>query len=483
MDDEETFASVAWDTPEHDKRNQAEDSASATQTSRHSDVNGGFGESPYAAIPGLSEPSPSKDAIASNAFTSSMPGISQVTAWKLDLSVSEPVKELEGSKEAYVSYLIRGETDLANFTSKQFETRRRYQDFVFLKDHLTKDFQACVVPPLPDKHRLEYIKGDRFSTEFVERRRADLERFLQRLARHPTLSRSRLLQAFLESTEWTVTMHKHLAHPPIPDSPPSLLDNISDTLVNAFTKVRKPDERFTELREQLDKFEESIDRIERLHHRMKGRTGDLSQDYADFSGSIEGLGFLESGITEPLARFASSLDEFEATLKDSHQAIYNPFMSHLQSLLAYSSAFRSVLKLRDQKQLDFEGLSAYLSNMTSERDRLASGAGPKLGISGYLKHQVDTLRGSQQDMSREARMAKLDSKIKELQEAVTAAHTTSEAFSNEVLREQSVFDRTKQIEMKIILTELAEAQIEMHKKTMDDFEKCVPFLQRINAGT
>jgi hypothetical protein len=35
-----------------------------------------------------------------------------------------------------------------------FATRRRFQDFVFLRDHLSKDFPACVVPPLPDKHRL-----------------------------------------------------------------------------------------------------------------------------------------------------------------------------------------------------------------------------------------------------------------------------------------------------------------------------------------
>lgn len=49
-------------------------------------------------------------------------------------------------------------------------TRRRFQDFVFLRDHLAKDFPACVVPPLPDKHRLEYLTGDRFSDEFLERR-------------------------------------------------------------------------------------------------------------------------------------------------------------------------------------------------------------------------------------------------------------------------------------------------------------------------
>lgn len=68
--------------------------------------------------------------------------------------------------------------------------RRRFQDFSFLHDHLAKSFPACVVPPIPEKHRLgqslalpgrdcetlmdpEYIKGDRFSPEFVEKRRLE----------------------------------------------------------------------------------------------------------------------------------------------------------------------------------------------------------------------------------------------------------------------------------------------------------------------
>lgn len=112
------------------------------------------------------------------------------------------MKELEGTKDSFVSYVVLGETDMAHFARKQFSTRRRFHDFVFLHDHLGKDFPACVIPPLPGKHRLEYITGDRFSLEFVEKRRADLNRFLQRMARHPVLARAKLLQAFLESTEW-----------------------------------------------------------------------------------------------------------------------------------------------------------------------------------------------------------------------------------------------------------------------------------------
>jgi sorting nexin-4 len=67
-------------------------------------------------------------------------------------------------------------------------------------------------------------------------------------------------------------MHQHIAHPPGPDAAPSILDNISDTLLNAFARVRKPDERFVGMRDHIDKFEESLTGIERTWSRGRARS-------------------------------------------------------------------------------------------------------------------------------------------------------------------------------------------------------------------
>jgi sorting nexin-4 len=88
-------------------------------------------------------------------------------------------------------------------------------------------------------------------------------------------------------------------------------------------------------------------------------------------------------------------------------------------LLTYSHANRAVLKLRDQKQLDLEDLSEYLSGVTAERDRLAAvisghAGSTGLGIGAYIKDRVDAFRGTDDDRSRVERMRKLDSKIKEV---------------------------------------------------------------------
>nr|VWO94277.1 Sorting nexin-4 (Autophagy-related protein 24) [Ganoderma boninense] len=414
-------------------------------------------------------------------------------------SVKDPVKELAETKDAYVSRSQPQQTNLPIFSTPNPSARRRFQDFVFLRTHLAKDFPACVVPPLPDKHRLEYVTGDRFSPEFMERRRSDLHRFLQRLARHPTLQRSTLLRAFFESTEWHVIMHQHVAHPPVPEQSAGVIDSISDSLLNAFSRVRKPDERFLAMREHVDKFEEGISLSERLFSRVRNRTNgdgnpepgeDLTGDYHDLAVAIQGLGFLESGITDPLNHFSNTLLEFSALLRHTTQMTTDPFLVHLHSLLQYSHANRAVLKLRDQKQMDFEELSEYLSQVTAERDRLAAvingrAGSTGLGLGAYIRDRVDAIRGADDDRTRVERMRKLDTKIKEVKIfiffPIYTAHETSDAFSDETLREQRIFQSAKESEMKEMLGNYVDGQIEFYKAAMEEWERIIPIIQRIRV--
>ncbi|KAF5368461.1 hypothetical protein D9758_002281 [Tetrapyrgos nigripes] len=463
-DDEDVFDSVTWDSPA-DPSYQVHQTPSSGPGFRQSTV-------------GTSEAGPHDP------------------KWEgyLITSVKDPVKELAETKDAYVSYLVSAKTNLPIFSTPNPSARRRFQDFVFLRDHLVKDFPACVVPVLPGKHRLEYITGDRFSPEFMERRRLDLHRFLQRISRHPTLQRSTLVRAFFESTEWHVHMHQHVAHPPGPEPSSGLVDNITDTLLNAFSRVRKPDERFLDMREAVDKYEEGLTLSERLWVRSRNRTSDgdpesgedLTADYHDLAVAVQGLGFLESGITDPLNHFSNTLLEFSALLRHTTQTTTDPFLTHLHSLLTYSHANRAVLRLRDQKQLDFEELSDYLSGVTNERDRLAAvvsghAGSTGLGLGAYLRDRVDAIRGADDDRSRVEKMRKLDIKIKELQDAVTTAHETSDAFSEETLREQTIFQYAKEAEMKEMLGNLADGQIEFYKASMEEFARILPLIQRIRV--
>jgi sorting nexin-4 len=113
---------------------------------------------------------------------------------------------------------------------------------------------------------------------------------------------------------------------------------------------------------------------------------------------------------------ASIVLKSEADLQNN--VTTEPFLHATHNLVAHAQAHRSVIKLRDQKQLDFEELSAYLSAIVSERDRLAAlqtgHSGAPVGLTTYLRDQVDKLRGTDDIHTRRERMRKLDIKIKEV---------------------------------------------------------------------
>lgn len=83
---------------------------------------------------------------------------------------------------------------------------------------------------------------------------------------------------------------------------------------------------------------------------------------------------------------------------------------------------------------------------------------------------------------------------------MTTAHETSDAFSDETLMEQEVFQHGKKAELKETLNNLADGQIEMYKavscrfiqshslflmlyflQSMEEWERIIPIIQRIRV--
>jgi len=75
---------------------------------------------------------------------------------------------------------------------------RRYSDFIWLRKILTEQFPALWVPPLPPKK----IMG-RFEKDFVEGRRLDLQRFLDRIDSIDAFGDSEAFSTFLSRPETT----------------------------------------------------------------------------------------------------------------------------------------------------------------------------------------------------------------------------------------------------------------------------------------
>lgn len=335
------------------------------------------------------------------------------------------------------------------------------------------------MPPLPDKQRMEYVRGDRFGSDFTARRGHSLQRFLTRLSLHPTLRRAPILHVFLESPDWNATMRSRSARGSTASDPGSsgVFDNFADTFINAFTKVHRPDRRFLEVKEKSDKLDDDLGHIEKVVARVARREIDLETDLRDLAEQFQKLITLEPGVEPEIHAFAASIEDTATHLHHLKDVTDQDYLGSLRDMQAYSGALKNLLKAREQKQLDYEQLTEYLNKSTSERDTLQSGHGSS-GAGGFLRAKIEDVRGVDHEQSRRERTRKLELRVEELTHEVEGARKTSDMFDDEVVKEVADFERIKRIEMKAQLGGLADAHVEFYGEVVNIWEKYVQEMEK-----
>jgi flagellar biosynthesis chaperone FliJ len=112
------------------------------------------------------------------------------TKKNIEISVGFPEKKEGGMfNKSFISYLVT--TQPFNY-----QVRKRYNDFVWLRSTLKKLYINCVIPPIPKKNY-----GDRFSDKLIEKRSRFLKNFLQSCVNHPLLRHSEILFCFLSMSK------------------------------------------------------------------------------------------------------------------------------------------------------------------------------------------------------------------------------------------------------------------------------------------
>ena len=102
------------------------------------------------------------------------------------VKISSPEKKDGGIfSKSYISYLV--ETEPFNL-----KTRKRYSDFLWLRNTLATIYSQCVIPPMCKKNF-----GDRFSETLINKRMRSLEKFFKGLLVHPLIKNSQILYDFL----------------------------------------------------------------------------------------------------------------------------------------------------------------------------------------------------------------------------------------------------------------------------------------------
>ena len=112
--------------------------------------------------------------------------VSEISFQKLNISIVKPEKKEGGLfSKSYITYLVITEPF-------NYEVRRRYSDFEWLRSTLANQFPTFWIPPIPFKNY-----SDRFDNEFIDKRMRYLEKFLYSIAENPTLGSTIYFHDFL----------------------------------------------------------------------------------------------------------------------------------------------------------------------------------------------------------------------------------------------------------------------------------------------
>lgn len=115
-----------------------------------------------------------------------------------DPQVKQPLVPLPGVHSKYVEYAVTTQTTRSSFAGSVMTVRRRFSDFVALDSLLRITHRGYFITPRPDKH---VASTGKLKAAFIERRRAALQAYLQRLAGHSVIGASAELRVFLETSE------------------------------------------------------------------------------------------------------------------------------------------------------------------------------------------------------------------------------------------------------------------------------------------
>lgn len=256
------------------------------------------------------------------------------------------------------------------------------------------------------------------------------------------------------------------------DSGGGVLETWTDSFLNAFSKAHKTDKRFTDVNDRASKLDDDLGTVSKTVARVAKRESDLETDYTDLATQFQKLAALEPGVQDELTKFATSLQATSEGWKELQAHTDQNYLGSLKDMEAYSGSVKSLLKTREQKQLDFEGLTDYLNKAAFERDTLASSPHvSNLSTTAFLRQKIEDVRGVDHEQSRRERQRKLEVQISRLQTEVEGAKKTSEAFDEEVVKEIQDFERIKAVEFRDALGRLADAQMGFFRSNVEIWER------------
>ncbi|KAI1497617.1 vacuolar sorting protein [Biscogniauxia marginata] len=254
-------------------------------------------------------PPPVQPAQPSPIRTSSQPSVSVEQAAKPSfyITVGDPHK-VGDLTSSHIVYSVRTRTTSKAYKQTEFEVKRRYRDFLWLYNTMHGNNPGVVVPPPPEKQAL-----NRFESNFVESRRAALEKMCNKIAAHPTLQRDPDLKLFLESESFNIDVKHKERREPLPSESKGVWGSLG-LGVGGGSKFVEQDDWFHDRRVYLDALESQLKALIKSMDTMVNQRKAMAEAAADFSASLHALSTVE--LSPTLSGPLDALSDLQITIRD-----------------------------------------------------------------------------------------------------------------------------------------------------------------------
>ncbi|GAA5833022.1 hypothetical protein JCM11251_006482 [Rhodosporidiobolus azoricus] len=301
------------------------------------------------------------------------------------IQIVDALKTSEGASSAYIVYCIVFEGR---------EVRRRYSDFVSLRQALCTLHPCHIVPPLPPKNTLTSyaIAGTKPAkakedAALIARRRRMLATFLNRTLLHKALGQDRVFQRFLDpETPWLDVLHS----PPVTLVPKNPLrapanDPTDAEMLALFANLplpssnatlQHPDQRFLDSEAFTNKFSSHLQgSMEKVNRRLMKRWTDAAADWGEMGGGLNGFALRMGedgmgGLDEATEKVGMAVDAGYTLTNTMLGHWEQEFTEPLQEYTQFSNIIKGLLKYRHNKHLQYEAARELLENKRSHLEDL-----------------------------------------------------------------------------------------------------------------
>ncbi|KAL5004315.1 hypothetical protein ScPMuIL_017771 [Solemya velum] len=374
--------------------------------------------------------------------------------YTIEIGVTEPQKMGDGMG-AYMAYRVITRTTIPAFHKPELSVLRRFSDFLGLHGKLAERHVARgrIVPPAPEKSvigmtKIKMSKEEAGSNDFVERRRAALERYLRRTASHPVLRLDPDFREFLEEGELPkATSTSALSGAGVL----RLFHKVGDAVEKITFKMDESDEWFEEKQLQVENLDQQLRKLHSSFEALVQHRRELSLTTANFAKSAAMLGNAEEHTA--LSRALSQLAETEEKIELLHHAqADDDFFVMTELIKDYISLIAAVKDVFHERVKGYKIWKEAEATLTKKRETKA-----KL----ELAHRNEKLPQIQQE-------------ITEWEQKVEKGQEDFESISQTIRKEVARFDKYRVEDFKASVVKYLESLMENQQKLIKYWEAFLP---------